>query len=127
MQVARPLHRHGEPAGRRKARLDDSSARKPTTVIPGRCEASNPESRDSGSGPSDHPGMTEFELSVASLHLEPSCSAKAAYPVRHSFAIPSLTFRNTGSPAFAGDDGRECGAFVFMNCHGFNFQNANSK
>src|SRR5262249_23320890 len=29
-----------------------------TAVIPGRCEASNPESRDSGSGPSDHPGMT---------------------------------------------------------------------
>src|SRR5450631_1809267 len=28
------------------------------TVIPGRCEASNPESRDSGSGPADHPGMT---------------------------------------------------------------------
>src|SRR5580704_19325189 len=28
-------------------------------VIPGRCEASNPESRDSGSGPSDHPGMTK--------------------------------------------------------------------
>src|SRR6185437_2166668 len=27
-------------------------------VMPGRCEASNPESRDSGSGPSDHPGMT---------------------------------------------------------------------
>jgi hypothetical protein len=27
-------------------------------VIPGRCEASNPESRDSESGPSDHPGMT---------------------------------------------------------------------
>src|SRR3954463_143679 len=30
-------------------------------VIPGRCEASNPESRDSGSGPSDHPGMTKEE------------------------------------------------------------------
>src|SRR6267154_1316540 len=29
-------------------------------VIPGRCEASNPESRDSGSGPADHPGMTEL-------------------------------------------------------------------
>src|SRR3984957_6198444 len=28
------------------------------SVIPGRCEAPNPESRDSGSGPSDHPGMT---------------------------------------------------------------------
>jgi len=26
-------------------------------VIPGRCEASNPESRDSGSGPADHSGM----------------------------------------------------------------------
>ena len=31
-----------------------------SAVIPGRCEASNPESRDSGSGPSDHPGMTAF-------------------------------------------------------------------
>src|ERR1700688_2333069 len=32
-------------------------------VIPGRCAASNPEPRDSGSGPSDHPGMTgEVEL-----------------------------------------------------------------
>jgi hypothetical protein len=31
-------------------------------VIPGRCEASNPESRDSGSGPSDHPGMTKVGL-----------------------------------------------------------------
>src|SRR6185312_6625248 len=28
-------------------------------VIPGRCAASSPESRDSGSGPSDHPGMME--------------------------------------------------------------------
>jgi len=27
------------------------------SVIPGRGKASNPESRDSGSGPSDHPGM----------------------------------------------------------------------
>src|SRR5450631_3674215 len=32
------------------------------TVIPGRCEASNPESRDSGSGPADHPGMTVSRL-----------------------------------------------------------------
>ena len=29
-----------------------------TVVIPGRCGASNPKSRNSGSGPSDHPGMT---------------------------------------------------------------------
>src|ERR1700694_1417546 len=28
-------------------------------VIPGRIEDANPESRDSGSGPADHPGMTE--------------------------------------------------------------------
>jgi len=27
------------------------------TVIPGRVEDASPESRDSGSGPSDHPGM----------------------------------------------------------------------
>src|SRR5262245_24815707 len=31
-------------------------------VIPGRCVASNPESRDSGSGPSDHPGMTPSRI-----------------------------------------------------------------
>ena len=31
-------------------------------VIPGRCAASNPESRGSGSGPTDHPGTTEFAL-----------------------------------------------------------------
>jgi hypothetical protein len=29
------------------------------SVIPGRCEASNPESRGSGSGLSDHPATTE--------------------------------------------------------------------
>src|SRR6266702_426827 len=29
-----------------------------SSVIPGRIEDANPESRDSGSGPSDHPGMT---------------------------------------------------------------------
>ncbi len=35
-------------------------------VFPGRCEASNPESRDSGSGPSDHPGMTFIHTSAFS-------------------------------------------------------------
>jgi len=35
-----------------------SSAAKAVSVIPGRVEDANPESRDSGSGPSDHPGMT---------------------------------------------------------------------
>src|SRR6185312_17491942 len=39
-------------------------------VIPGRCEASNPESRDSGSGPSDHPGMTKSLRDLVDLrHL----------------------------------------------------------
>ena len=33
-------------------------------VIPGRVEDANPESRDSGSGPLDHPGMTEILLLV---------------------------------------------------------------
>jgi hypothetical protein len=36
---------------------------------------------------------------------QPSYSAKAEYPVRRSFSILSLAPRNTGSPAFAGDDG----------------------
>jgi hypothetical protein len=35
-----------------------SKTRASKTVIPGRCEASNPESRDSGSGAAHHPGMT---------------------------------------------------------------------
>src|SRR5882672_941026 len=39
----------------------------PNAVIPGRCEASNPESRDSRSGPSDHPGMTEEKLNSARI------------------------------------------------------------
>jgi len=34
-------------------------------------------------------------------HPNPSYSAKAEYPVRHSFSIPSLAPRNTGSPAGA--------------------------
>jgi len=38
-------------------------------VIPGRCAASNPESRDSGSGPSDHPGMTMEQWTA--LHRPP--------------------------------------------------------
>jgi len=33
------------------------NADKAPAVIPGRLEEANPESRDSGSGPSDHPGM----------------------------------------------------------------------
>ena len=37
-----------------------------------------------------------------------SYSAKAEYPVRRSFSIPSYPLWNTGSPAFAGDDGRLC-------------------
>src|SRR4029077_17153138 len=44
-----------------------AKAQRPLVVIPARCEASNydvqlhiGQSRDSGSGPSDHPGMTIF-------------------------------------------------------------------
>ena len=42
------------------------------SVIPGRCEASNPESRDSGSGPSDHPGMTAVIGTTAERTVKPS-------------------------------------------------------
>jgi hypothetical protein len=60
-------HLVGDPdavAGRRVLRADGGVRE---AVIPGRCEASNygaqsrtRESRDSGSGPSDHPGMTTY-------------------------------------------------------------------
>jgi hypothetical protein len=58
--------------------------------------------------------VTTDRFVTSLLCQEPSYSAKAEYPVRRSFSIPSLTPRNTGSPAFAGDDGRGCGAFVFI-------------
>src|SRR5258705_13212031 len=50
------------------------------TVIPGGCEASNPESRDSGSGPSDNPGMTKtgllrFARNDGGRHSPPAISA----------------------------------------------------
>jgi hypothetical protein len=32
-------------------------------------------------------------------------TGSSGYPVRGGFSIPSLALRNTGSPAFAGDDG----------------------
>jgi hypothetical protein len=54
----------------------------------------------------------------------PSYSAKAEYSVRCSFPLPSLTSRNTGSPAFAGDDGWECGALVFNESPSIQFSNS---
>jgi hypothetical protein len=51
-------------------------------------------------------------LGFLPLHKKSSYSAKAEYPVRRSFSAPSPTPRNTGSPAFAGDDSWECGALV---------------
>src|SRR5260370_7457742 len=42
--------------------MTGSAKQSKDSVIPGRCEASRPESRDSGSGPSDHPGMTKNGL-----------------------------------------------------------------
>src|SRR5882724_6939340 len=48
-------------------------------VIPGRCEASNPESRDSGSGPSDHPGMTVLRQRRAITQGEPAGPQAAAF------------------------------------------------
>ncbi len=52
-------------------------------------------------------------MDVWLLHNKPSYPARAGYPVRRGFSIPSLTPRSTGSPAFAGDDGWGCGAFAF--------------
>src|SRR5450631_4540460 len=70
------------------------------TVIPGRCQrvrakrgpmtgsASNPESRDSGSGPADHPGMT-----VSGLHViasEAKQSILAFFLILDCFAEPVI-------------------------------------
>src|SRR6266513_3732878 len=50
-------------------------------------------------------GMTGSPFSNSQDKIRPSYSAKAEYPVRCGFSIAPLTSRNTGSPAFAGDDG----------------------
>src|SRR3978361_2328956 len=57
-------------------------------VIPGRCEASNPESRDSGSGPSDHPGMTsgwrpDYDLTRPPRRTEGCARRQAARLLAH--------------------------------------------
>jgi hypothetical protein len=49
-----------------------SEAKQSSTVIPGRCEASSPESRDSGSGAAHHPGMTILDCSVAEFIIGPA-------------------------------------------------------
>jgi hypothetical protein len=46
--------------------------------------------------------------------MKPSYSAKAGCPVRRNFSVRLLTPWNTGSPAFAGDDGRRCDTSVFI-------------
>jgi hypothetical protein len=44
---------------------------------------------------------------LAAFRSSSSYPAQAGYPVRRGFSILSLTSRNTGSPAFAGDDGSD--------------------
>jgi hypothetical protein len=44
---------------------------------------------------------------IAAFRSSSSYPAQAGYPVRRGFSILSLTSRNTGSPAFAGDDGSD--------------------
>jgi hypothetical protein len=51
---------------------------------------------------------------------------EGGYPVRCGFAISSRTPRNTGSPAFAGDDSRECGTRIRDEFYGFTSQTANN-
>src|SRR6266571_6937919 len=53
---------------------------------------------------------------TAPLHHRSSYPAKAGYPVFQSFREPSSAPWNTGSPAFAGDDGsRYCATAVNQN------------
>jgi hypothetical protein len=60
-----------------------------------------------------------YPRSALRLLHRPSYPAHAGYPVRRGLSIPSLTPRNTGSPAFAGDDSRDCSALVFIKCFAF--------
>src|SRR5713226_1330843 len=57
-------------------------------------------------GPVSHrQDHASFAWRTSRASRRPSYSAKAEYPVHCDLSIPSLTPRNTGSPAFAGDDG----------------------
>src|SRR4051794_10914692 len=62
-------------------------------VIPGRCEASNPESRNSGSGATHHPGMT------LSRHppSRPAHRARGLPLKRVKAATPKLMRKLTGA------------------------------
>jgi hypothetical protein len=76
--------------------------RKPIAVIPGRCEASNPESRDSGFGPSDHPGMTESgslrsaRNDVKSTYDFALATQRARASVAHEYSpqVPEILLRS---------------------------------
>jgi hypothetical protein len=52
----------------------------------------------------------------AQLRQRPSYPAKAGYPARRVFSIPSRTLWNTGSPAFAGDPGGICISILATRC-----------
>jgi hypothetical protein len=77
---------------------DDRLQKNPDAVIPGRCEASNPESRDSGSGPSDHPGMTASRLPLSSHPDIPSRSRGALRPSCAFIFRPREGVGNVGCP-----------------------------
>src|SRR6201992_1367780 len=83
--------------------------------MPGRCEASNPESRDSGYGPSDHSGMTPrsergnpmsannaFHIAVLGGDgIGPEVMAPALEVLRKVEKKAGLDFRFTDAPAGA--------------------------
>ena len=51
-----------------------------STVVPGRCAASNPESRDSGSGAAHHPGMTPAQIGRTSTTSGTKCFSRFWMP-----------------------------------------------
>src|ERR1700710_2782465 len=82
---------------------DSMSGEFANAVIPGRCEASSPESRDSGSGPSDHPGMTE-RGSVTQLGKVQLFSSLVA----------AITSRSSFGPGTAGLDAKMSHWFLIL-------------
>ena len=82
LSIAPPDRRSDRP--HRVGRVGVEPVRLRLVVIPGRCKASNPESRDSPgcnctpeSGPSDHPGMTAGEVLIQIPAAAPGSSASA--------------------------------------------------
>jgi hypothetical protein len=88
-------------------RRDNINVKAVFIVIPGRCEASNPESRDSGSGPSDHPAMTDGFVPDAMKATRRANQQFPVHPLLKKYsAFPVGQITSTSSPVSRPQEGR---------------------